>query len=556
MLIFRAWDMLDASPENFQDLDDEGLRRAVAGLLDQRAEVRRENQILYYRPASPQAEKIHLSTASTIGVGGGNRSSKTETCLVESVALATGVFPLDYREVFTEKFRGPLNVRICIESLTTVLHPIMLPKLMWWRWQGADEPGGKLGHYGWVPRMCLKNGAWEQSWSEKLRTLTVLCRDPTEPGRILGESQFQFLSYDQDPTDYASGTFHIVHMDEPPPYAIWRENQARVLDVNGRLLLSMTWPDDPAVSVDWIYDEVYELGQAGPMKDPTIDWIELYTVDNQHIDQSALLARTAQWSDETKKVRLRGQPLRFSNRIHPIFTDIETTWCFTCGKNCMPLEGVCGCERHSVDLASYVHVEDFEIGDNWPVCFLLDPHPRKPHMMAWVAVDPNDDLWMVQEGEIEGDAPDLKSYADAIEDAMTLDVRLRLMDPNMGRSPTSRREITWQDEFDRAGITCDLADDSDVGRKRINQYLKPDPHTLRPRLTFHSRCQTAISQFKRHVWDDYKRSADKDLKQQPKDKYSDYPTLFKYLLNWQPDFRMLYSGAPVLSRPGKRKGAY
>ena len=732
----------DWTPKSLRKLSAKDLARVTAELLDKRALMRRENQILYYRPASDIGAKLHTSTAHTIGMGGGNRSGKTEGCLVEAIALATGVFPFEFQAEFREKFKGPLNVRLCIESLTTVLHPIILPKLMWWRWTGIDQPGGERGHYGWVPRMCLKNGEWDKSWSEKLRTLTMLCRDPDDPERVLGESQLQIMclrgdqrvrmadgtwreisgirvddllrhpgggstrvtetfeyenvpllsircrggheitatdnhlhplvtgelkrsdnlrvgdvirvnrdidmacrksmadwelgwcaiaigdgclrrrdfgftatpggrvledlpplppdtrlvqmpsapkewriwrtgarrdnplvvrlkgwnlwgcksgdkfvpeevfrqcwkgrgfflrhlwntdgtinkkgrqaryvsisrtlafdvkyllwglgirastgetvgrcgftgkmvrsfhtvvsggsfdrfmamldgektegvptkkygtpgqilsiatarrdkvfcltvdapdhlfivdglathnSYDQDPSDYASGTFDIVIHDEPPPFAIWRENQARVLDVNGRLLLALTWPDDPSIPIDWIYDEVYEPGQPGPLKDPGIDWFELQTLDNRHIDAKIILDKTKGWSEETKKVRLKGQPLRFSNRIHPLFTDIEQTWCFTCGKNCIPDEKFCGCERQSVDLTPYVHVEDFEIGESWPCIFLLDPHPRKPHMFLWVAIDPSDDYHVVYEGELEGDAVDLKIYVD------------------------------------------------------------------------------------------------------------------------------------------------
>ena len=223
----------------------------------------------------------------------------------------------------------------------------------------------------------------------------------------------------------------------------------------------------------------------------------------------------------------------------------------------MPDEERCGCPRQSMDFTTYVHIEDFDLGESWPVVFLLDPHPRKPHMFLWVAVDPSDDYHIICEGEIEGDAVDLKIYVDEIEESMGLDVRLRLMDPNMGRSPSGvRREVTWQDEFEAAGLNCELAEDSDVGRKRVNQYLKPDHHTYRPRLMFHSRCRNASLQMRRYVWDDFKRSADKDLKQQPKQKYSDHPTLLKYLLNYLPTFRNLYTGAPIIGRGGTRRGAY
>ncbi len=549
-------DLATLTPDALRELPLEELQKAAAQVIGRQTNIRQEMQIRYYEPASPAAGRIHLSTAGVIGVGGGNRSSKTETCLVESIALATGIFPLKYDAVFREKFRGPLNIRICIESLTSVLHKTLLPKLAWWRWTGIDAPGGPRGHWGWVPKMCLKDGSWDKAWSEKERTLTVLCRDPDDLERVMGESEIQVMSYDQDWEDYASGTFHIVHMDEPPPVMIWRENQARVLDVNGRIFLSMTWPNDPGIAVDWIYDEVYEPGQEGPLKDPEVDWFELETLDNIHLDPDAVRRKTAGWSEEDKKVKLRGQPLRFSNRIHPLFTDLVQHWCFACGGNCAPQDKLCGCERKCEDITSYIHVGEFTVGENWPCVFVIDPHPRKPHMMIWAVVDPADDILVVMEAEVDGDAADVRTRAEEVEESMGLDVRLRLMDPNMGRSPTARRDVNWQDEFDAAGFPLELADNSEVGRKRVNQYLKPDSHTRRPRLLVHSRCRGVATQMKRYVWDEFKKSADRDVKQTPKPKYDDYPACLRYLLNWEPTFRMLYEGAAILSRPGRRKGAY
>lgn len=544
---------MEIALEQVEDLSDDDLKKLLGRLLDAQESDARENQLLYYKAASPAAAKIHDSQAGIIGVGGGNRSSKTETCLAEISALATGVLPADFREQFKVKFRGPIHVRIALESLTTVLHPIMLPKLQWWTWTGIDRQGGIRGHWGWIPKSCLIDGDWQKSWSEKLRILKVLCRDLDEPETVLGESTIQFMSYDQDPSDFASGTFHIVLHDEPPPYAIWAENMARTLDVNGRVYLAMTWPDDPAIPVDWIYDEVYEPGKAGIGKSDNIDWFELATVDNRHLDAEGVMKQSEGWSEATKNVRLRGQPIRFSNRIHPLFTDLPSWWCFPCGKT---IGGqVCDCS--SQDTIEFCHVADFETAANWPTLWLLDPHPRKPHMFFWVQVDPSDDLWVVREGQIEGDPVEVREYVDKIEESMGLNVSLRLIDPNMGRSPASaKRGITWQDEFDEAGLFCDLADDSDVGRSRINDYLKPDRHRLQPRLHVHERCVMTAQQMKRYAWDEFRRSANRDLKQKPRDKYDDFPTLLKYLLNWEPSFSMLYSGAPVIERPGTRKGAY
>lgn len=90
----------------------------------------------------------------------------------------------------------------------------------------------------------------------------------------------------------------------------------------------------------------------------------------------------------------------------------------------------------------------------------------------------------------------------------------------------------------------------------MNTMLKPDQDTLRPRLHIHSRCRDTVYQLSRFVWDNFSKRIDRDLKQTPKDKHSDYPALLRYLANSDPVFRFLRTGAPVLKRPGKRKGAY
>ncbi len=552
----RLVDVTKLSARDVAKLPQDELRHVIQTVIEMQKADRKQNQLLYYTPASPKALEFHKSDARTRGLGGGNRSSKTESCLAEICAMMTGVMPDSIREYVQPRFRGPINVRIAMESLTTVLHPIMLPKLMWWKWTGIDQPGGARGHWGWIPKACLIDGSWDKSWSEKLRTLNVLCRDPDKPDIVLGESQLQCMSYDQDPTDFASGTFHIVMHDEPPPYPIWRENQSRTLDVDGQILLAMTWPDDPAIAVDWIFDEIYDKGKPTPNKDPTIDWFDLYTLDNIHLDAEAVAAKTESWSDEQKRVRLYGQPIRFSNRIHPLFTDHDTTWCFHCGKTIIAVRGRCpSCEGE--DFIAFNHVQEFDTAHHWPTLFLLDPHPRKPHMFSWVQVDPSDDLWQVAEAQVDGDPAEVAKVIFEMEESLGLTVAVRLVDPNMGRSPASaRRNITWQDEFEEANLPCDLADDSDVGRARVNEFLKPDPYRLQPRLHVHSRCSVTIYQMKRYSWDEHKLRVDRDVKQKPRNKYDDYPTLLKYALNHEPRFTWLHQGAPIIQRSGKRRGAY
>lgn len=540
-----------------ESLSDEKLHDLIAKALSLQKSDRQENQILYYKPVSSLARSIHECEAKTIGVGGGNGSAKTDTVLAEAVMCATGVFPIELIHL-KNRFRGPIQVRVVCESLTTVLHPIILPKLQWWRWSGADMPGGERGHWGWIPKTCLIDGDWQRSWSEKFRTLRVICRDP-ETMEMIGESTFQFMSVDQDSSDFTSGDFHLVIHDEPPSLAIWRENEARTMRVGGRMFLSMTWPDDPAIAVDWIFNEVYEPGINPKEKD--IRWFTLSSFDNPHLKQEAVHKQAEKWSSEVTKVRIHGEPLRFSNRIHPDFTDFTKTWCFPCGKSIQPVEDE-NAKRScphcaSEDIQEYNHVSEFDAAPAWPTIFLLDPHPRKGHIFAWIQVDPSDDLWQIAEGEVEGEPIDVKKVKDRVELELGIRVYQHIVDPNMGASPSGiKREITWQDEFHAAGIMCELGDDSGVGRQRVNAYLKPDPSTRRPRLHVHARCKNTIYQISRFVWDEYKRSLEKDQKQTPKPKYDDHAALWRYCLNSDPQFKLLKYGAPVFRRSGTRSGAY
>ena len=549
-------ELAELKPETLRALTDEQYRDMLAAAVSLTAEDRKQSQILYYRPASKIALRFHESTSKVLAAGGGNRSSKTTTMLVHMTMCSTGVFPYALRHLVPAHFRGPINCRLTVESLTTTLDPVIIPKLQWWRWNGMDIPGGARGHWGWIPKNCLIDGDWQRSFSAKNRMLRMLCRDPENPDRILGESTWQFMSFDQDVTDFASGEFHIAAHDEPPRASIWQENEARVMSVGGRLLLAMTWPDDPSINVDYLYNEIYEPARTG--SNPNIEWLELRTTDNMNIDQESVALQAAKWSKEIRKVRIEGQPIRFSNRIHPEFTDNTRTWCFRCDKSIIPVPSaasscpVCP-ECYSENIAEYNHVENFETGHGWPTVFVIDPHPRKPHAFIWVQISPSDDWYVVADGKKDGDCVETRKEIERIELDLGLWTAQRLVDPNMGLSaPGVKRGVTWQQEFAAAGLILDLADDAGVGRARINTMLKPDARTLRPRCVVHPRCRDTIYMMNRYSWGEFSKNIERDVKEQPKDTYSDYPTCLKYLANAEPNFRMLKEGAPIITRRGQR----
>lgn len=549
--------LLNLKPDEIAHLSHEKFLALATQVQTMLQRDRQEWQLRYYQPASAGAAKVHASQATWIGVSGGNGSSKTESCLVEIVALATGIFPESIAADLRPKFRGPVTCRVVVESLTNVLDTVILPKLIWNRWTGVDQPGGARGHWGWVPRGCLKGGMWDRSWSQKNRTLTFYCYDPDEPEKVLGESVIQFMSHDNDPEEFASGDFHHILLDEPPSFAVFRECQARTMRVSGRIYLAMTWPDDPAIPVDWIFDEMYEKGQPGPDKNPDYDWFELLTTDNAMLDQTAIRRQMQNWSEEMIAVRIEGKPIVFSNRVHADFTKVDRLWCFHCDKQVgavkAPACPLCG----SSEVVMFNHVVERHWLPEWPVYWCVDPHPRKPHFVAWIGVDPNDDLYWLATAEIKGDADAVYRECGRIEDDLNIANVVRwLGDPRMLGSPTPKPERNWEDEFRDAGFPIQKADPSEVGRHTLNAYLKPDEYLLRPRVQWHPRCIKAIYQFERFVWDEFKHGLDRDQKQKAKDKNDDYPAIGRYVINDQPSFAALIGHNRRLRRPGKRRGAY
>jgi len=546
------------TPAGIAALSDDELVAVTAQLVSLQSQDRQTNQLRYYQPVSQKARKIHLSTARTIGVGGGNGSSKTDSSLVEMVIRATGQIPLSLRESYPrEKLRGPINCRVVVESLTTTLFPIILPKLDGRRWQGVDSAGGARGHWGWIPQDCLIDGAWEKSWKAHERILRVYYRDTDHPERILGESTIQFMSYDQDPSDFASGDFHFILHDEPPKEAIWVENMARTMRVDGTMFLAMTWPDDPTIAVDWMLDRLYYPSQPGPQHDPTIVWVNLDTTENLNLNQTAIARVAGQMSATERSTRIFGQPITLSNRVHPLFTDEIRTWCFVCQELAILDDtGACGrcLER---DVTRFQHVVPCPAVHNYPVIQVLDPHPRKPHMLLWLQVTPEDDLEQVAELEVDDVPAVVWSQVQDLETEFGWSQITRLMDPNMGRSASGTdRTVTWQDAFDQVGMRIDLADDGEVGRRLLNDYLKPDPHTKEPRYRCDPRCAKTIYQLKRYCWDDFKRTAEKGQKQRAKQKHDDFPTMLKYAMNSNPSFRGLAQMGQHFRPVGARHNGY
>jgi phage terminase large subunit-like protein len=534
-------------------------------VLDQVAEVVQEDrkrvQLAYYQLANPMAARVHETTAREVAIVGGNRSSKTDTMLAELAIRMTGHIPLSLQSTYPrEKLSTlPIRARIVCNSLTDTLEPVIKPKLRWDQWNGVGDPGEGRGHWGWIPQHCLRGGTWEKAYSEKYRTLYANVdnywtgSDGTTHS-MRGTSQCQFLSYDQDITAFSGSSMHLVGHDELPKSDIYRENRLRTLDVQGTILTAFTPPDEigqARADVSWFYDEVYEPGRR---KQDGFETIILHTEANRILDAGAIADLASKLTDEQREVRLHGNFLHLSGVIYSLFTNGSSTWCYKCAKKIVPMDGKC-LTCTSDDIGDFTHVIDAHVvPNNWPIVFVIDPHPRKKDAMGWFAITPSDDVVLVAEGECDGTAKDVKRYVEDMETRLGLYTRKRLMDPNIATETNDKlgRDWTIRKAYDDVGLRCDLANDEiNTGIQNVQELLKPDQRTRRPRFRAFRTCDKFIYGMSHWSWEEWTRSGDKEPKEKVRDKAKDFPDLVRYLANDRPSYSKYMMGARIVHAPAR-----
>ena len=518
----------------------------------QRAQLRKEDAILYYQVMNPDALGIHLSTAKEIPIVGGNRSAKTESALAEAVIQATGIVPLSLKNTYPKiKLRAPIRVRIICKSLTNTWEPVIKRKLQWWEWNGDDDQGGPNGHWGWIPKHLLIKGQWDESWSEKYRTLS-----------LTNGSVFQIMSREQDVGDFSGASCHLIVIDEGIDPARYRENLKRPIDCRGRIIIPMTPPDDQSASWEaaWVY-ELYERGLPGQGKDPDIDSFTLFTERNRVLPKDEIAKTIKDMSEDQKEVALHGRFLHLSGRIYPTYTERKQYWCFQCNKNMLVLDGKTCPTCKSENIVLYSHfLEPFEKAFTWPCIMAIDPHPRKPHCIVWDVVSPSDDIFQVAELEVDDTPTVVKKAVDDLERNLGLRVYRRLMDPNAGESPTTAskvRHMTIRQEFDAVGLRCstNVSDDRFTAQMKIKEYLKVDPRTMQPRFHIFNTCKKSNYQMLHYSWGEHTRfsSDTRNPKPIPRDKDDDFPTLTGYVMNDNPSFRSAHGSVMTVTTQGAKK---
>lgn len=499
------------------------------------------NQILYYQPVNADAKKLHLSTAQECGIQGGRKSGKTGEMMAELAIQMTNVVPFCLEgEYPAVKLRAPIRARLVVTSLVNAWDINLKLKLQYFHWNGKLNEDGlrgdpRYGHWGWIPQRFLINGDWDQSWSERHRLLT-----------LANGSTLQIMSAEQSLTDFNQGAFHLVVEDEIPPEEVHRANRTRLIELGGRIMTGGTPPEDRsnAVTAAWFYDQILMPGMDGSNPEEVFA-VEFWTENNRTMAEKDVGFLAKGLTSEQRDTIFHGKSLHLSGLIFPGFKERPVGFCFRCNQDILPADGVCP-DCTSTDITVYSNLWNEEDiawpgPETWPTLFYMDPHQSRPTACAWFKVDPQDGWWQVAEMEIPGDAASVKEAVYAFEREHKLHPFWRKGDPKItAQTNQFAREFQGQQfsirtAFEEAQFWFEDANTNfTVGRERILGAFRPNPLTRVPKLRIHEDCAKTRYSVTHFTWDMGARQENRDVKDKPSKKHSDFPALLRYLANDDP----------------------
>lgn len=369
----------------------------------------------------------------------------------------------------------------------------------------------------WLPKHLLKRYHVESRTMELTNGSTV-----------------EFMSYDQDVEKFASAKRHWTWFDEEPPQNIFRECRMRLIDTKGDIWITMT----PDKGMTWIYSDIYE--QSGI--DPNIESFHYGIYANPYIDNDEVDMIKRGLSEELIDAKIYGKFVALSGLIY---------------------------KEYKQDIHK---IRRFPIQSHWPKVCAIDPHPRNPTAVLYLAVappkeflaqlikydipykkdfiNPDRDIYIVYD-EVYPSIPKLIADTAKIMKAKEgVDyIMYRLID-NSANTPDPIIGTTIREEFEKEGIRTILAD-KDVP----NRIFKVRDRLQTNSIFFFEDLYETLWEINHYAWDDYKIGRDyKDPKEKPRKKRDHMMDNLGYICLSSPKFDRPRVYRPLRSTADKDTG--
>lgn len=449
---------------------------------------------------NPKQEMFHRSKSTIRSVFGANRSGKTTCGVLEFLWHMIGQYPEWYPEESRMPKDKPIKGRVFAQDFMKGVGEVILPTIDEWI---DSTPGGPFV-------------------ANKFRNpVGIPCKWVFKNG-----NQFDILTYEMATQQCEGWKGDIAWFDEPPPRDKFIATMRGLVDTRGRCWLTLTPLKQP-----WIYDELYLKAQDDPSYFcVTMNiWDNLKrTVDGKtvgYLSQKAIQDFEKTLSEDEKEARLHGKFIHLTGLVYKEFDP----------------------GLHIVDKTG--------VKAHWTRYCAIDPHPRMPTAVLWVAVDEKDRLYAYDELKFEGSLKDLAYAIQAQEGSLT--AHRRLIDPSADKTESRlTNSVNIRQELMKYGIFCERAvNDVDLGISRIKEVLRPDKILLtgkiEPRLVISRFCPSLLYEFQHYVWDEFKmRPEEHDAKEKPMKKNDHFLDCLRYIMNSNPMYHNVTEEETVITYKG------
>jgi len=489
--------------------------------------------------------------AKTICIYSGNQFGKTDMLAMDYILRIIGKHPVPWKNVHpTDSIR---TFRFASEVL-----PVL----------GGDESGSKNTQYPAfkrrLPPSLIKR---DITGDNKTMTIRSLAGGP--------DIFVEFVAYSQGTGSQAGVQRRSVWLDESAPRSFFDEQIPRLLAADGDLLYTMT--PEPGL-IGWEFDELYERASVYIRTETVLKRLKerfgevhpLVEKSNSFEDITVIMAAT---DDNPIYVDLAAKrSLRIGRELSPEDYIRDKLRLFDADEDVMDARRY-GLFRHlsgkifktfTPQVHRIEHNKYFDQGvpHDWRHARGIDFHTHNPWAVVWLAVSPQDEIFIYAEYEPSPERETTWDCAKTIA-ARSGDYRfiLDLIDPlaqekqpNTGRSPAEDLNILfstfykehlgtgayWQswdtknergmDEFRKR-----LANSLKVGKpfNNRNTVLAPGEPLWLPTIWITDHCPKVIESMKnwrREEWKDRNSKLTKDEKDKPQQKWSHFCRAIECLL--------------------------
>ena len=296
----------------------------------------REQKICWYRPLKRTNEQAKFHSEDHVAVRlvlGSNRSSKSTAGVVEAIAHSLGYrpwLPEDHphrivRLCNSEPIPVPNTGRIIAQDFAQAIAQNIWPKIQEWAPRGLYK--AKKNNQGVVTKVTWFNG-----------------------------SVMWLMSNEQDDMVFEGTNGHWFWADEPIGYRKYIALKRGLTDYSGHCWMTMTPLTEP-----WIADVIWS--RAGDEKSNVR--VYKFSIWDNCKDYGGYLSREdideflSDVREDELEARLHGGFLHLAGRVFKQWQPQEPFW-----------------------------TTPFKIPEDWPRVCIVDPHPRKPVAVLWLAITP------------------------------------------------------------------------------------------------------------------------------------------------------------------------